>query len=366
MSIKNKKKSGYSRFLRIPILFFVCLLIGILDIGSALAADLSAYQAEMPVTSYSATDWQKTIMPALNQVLVNVSGDKHITQNERIRKAITNPSVLVQSYHYVEHADPKSLAVQIQFSPKAVDKIIQKSGHLTVDSSKAVPSEENDKETVLAGKNVVPQKNIQTSSADISEATQSINLVVAGIMQLQDYTELVDYLRHIVGVNDVNSQQTKGDRVLLILKINISQSTLVQILDHDGKLVKAPIPNANNPAVASLLSYRWANNQLLATPTNPINPTDAGLPALSETQPAASASPQYSDSKSSDNHLSTESSGDQMLVPGDSKKAPILEGAPTKSSNVNAASTAKTAVGQAQTFGASNADSFSSDSNARP
>ncbi len=365
MAILDKKKSGHSCFLRITLFFLFSCLISILSVEPAIAVNSSAYQAEVPVASYSATDWQKATIPALNQVLVKLSGDNRITQKENIRKAIINPSVFVQSYHYIEHTNPKSLAVQIQFSPKAVDKLIQKAGDSTITLPASASSEQVEKR-VSDEKNMALQQHIQASEPSASPVFQSVNLVVSGMLQLQDYTAMVDYLRHIVGVIDVNSQQTKGDRVLLVLKISIPQSTFVQILDHDGKLVKAPIQNTNNPAIAALLSYRWLSDHPAESLANTVNHTDkVSVSAPPAVQPVDSA-PQDPEIRSPQS-VSVKSSGDQLLVPGDATKAPIVEGMPTTPNIANPADAADNApVSQAQTFGVSNADSFLSDDSVPP
>lgn len=105
-------------------------LLLVLSCSASAAVVGTLYQGEVPVASYSQADWQKALTPALWQVLAKVTGNPKIAQTEAVRKAIGRPDALVQSYNYttLDQAGKTVPTLQVRFSPKAVDAVLQKAG----------------------------------------------------------------------------------------------------------------------------------------------------------------------------------------------------------------------------------------------
>jgi hypothetical protein len=241
---------------------------------AAVAATL--YQAEVPVASYSPEDFQKALGPALKQTLVKVTGNSNIAQDPTVRKALSKANGMVQTFNYVTGEGQKSLMLQVHFSSQAIDDLLKNANPTT----HATTSAAADKTTAA-----------QTTTADI----QSINMVVSGVKGLPDFTALLAYLRQLAGVVDVNNKQTRGDRVLLVLKLNQGMDALAELISHDNKLIKESANGGANPA-AKVLRYRWvATPAALATAPAPVEqPAAAPIaasPSLTQAQPMTTPPP---------------------------------------------------------------------------
>lgn len=290
-----RKKSGQRFCLW---LFSLCFLLPIYG-----AVDSSLYQGEVPVASYLPADRQKAVIAALQQVLTNVTGNSNIMQDPAVRQVTAKPNTSVQSYNYVASVGEKPLMLQVHFSPKVIDRLLQNT-HQPNAATTNTPVTTN-----------LPSTSLASSEQDTT--LQSVNMVVSGVANLQNYTAVLDYLRHLDGVADVNSKQTKGDRILLVLKISKTADDLEQTIAHEQKLIQGS--NVNG----SVLMYRWVGGPSVVAPT-----VVAG-----GSEPSAESA--------------TASSVQQTLSFG---AAPIVEGVPTASMGSNTASTDDNT--QAQSFAA--------------
>lgn len=86
------------------------------------------YQGEVPVASHSASDWQKALSPALQQVLIKVSGNASVKQNPVITKALSRAEGFVQSYNYADASSGKSMTLQVRFTPKLINELLTQAG----------------------------------------------------------------------------------------------------------------------------------------------------------------------------------------------------------------------------------------------
>jgi hypothetical protein len=94
--------------------------------GSAFAVVVSTlYQAEVPVASHAPADWQKALAPALQQVLIKVTGNANVGQIGLVRNALAKAEGYVQSYNYASADNGRMMTVQVRFSPKAVNDLLQ-------------------------------------------------------------------------------------------------------------------------------------------------------------------------------------------------------------------------------------------------
>jgi len=107
----------------------ISLLFCLLAIPTTFAVTISTlYQGELPVASHSSADWKKAVTPALEQVLIKVSGNPKIAQIDAIKRGMSKAADMVQSYNYVlpdANTGQKVLTMQVRFSPKLVNDLLQ-------------------------------------------------------------------------------------------------------------------------------------------------------------------------------------------------------------------------------------------------
>ncbi len=239
--------------------FFGALLFFLSVLSSAqTAVDIFPYQGEVPVASYSPEDWKKAVAPALQQVLVKVSGNPNIAQVAAIRSAMPKAGSMVQTFAYA-HGTSKELVLHIRFSSKAIDALLQNAGHdnvVTGDDESNVPID-----SAVEANNAAVDEALRLENTVPSENTaqpSTINLIVSGVNGLKDYAALLDYVHHLSGVIEADSKQTQGDRVLLVIKTNQTLDDLVEVIANENKLVSQPIAGiAGIDPAAKVLSYRW-------------------------------------------------------------------------------------------------------------
>ena len=221
------------------------------------AVDISAYQADVPVTSYSESDLKKALSSALEQVLVHVSASGQVTKNPAVVKAVSNPSLLVQMYHYLPGATDADLKLQVQFYQKAIDQLLQTSA----ESAASKESSEEDSKAV-----------VEAASAEV----YAITMIIIDIKTLNDYTSVLNYLRHVEGVKSVENQQTRGNRILLVLNSTQSAEALNQTIVAQSQLVKTTVQGVLDPAI---LVYRWVGKASVASvvETAPVDKQVAGV-----------------------------------------------------------------------------------------
>lgn len=244
-----------------------------MSISSLVYADTSAelYQVELPVASTSLADWQKALAPALQQVLVKISGNPQIINNPAIRGAMAKPDALVQSFNYVSSntAGQNSQLLRVRFSPQGIDNLLQSANQsLTPATTTALTP---------AAAGTQPPKP-QTASV------QLVNMQISGVNGLQDYTDVYNYLRHLDGVMDVDTTQMNGDQMAIVVKINTSADALAQQIAAAGKLV--PQTNASSSAQGSF-NYRWTAGVGPAVTAAPITT----VPSINSTAPSAPTVP---------------------------------------------------------------------------
>ncbi len=312
--------------------FFLALLLFSGFLSSAYAVDLLPYQGEAPVASYSPEDWQKAIAPALQQVLVKVSGNPNIAQVAAIRKAMSKASSMVQTFAYAHSMDgggKEALMLRVRFSSKMVDALLQDANQSVV-AGETVPS------------SPVPQADVGNTTAAVAagspvqDATlRTINMVVSGVSSLKDYATLLSYVRALRGVVDVSSKQAKGDRVLLVVTANSTMDDLAQVVANDNKLIRQSVENAN--AAALVLSYRWVADGAVSTVSGGEDVSTQAAQPFAQSGSIAPPAP-------------------QQLVPGVADSAPVVEGVPFTGSSDVASNKVSDAAGEVQSFAAPPAD----------
>lgn len=102
---------------------FVFLLI---CLSAQAAEEIAVYSADVPVASQSKPDFQKALPTAMQQVLVNVSGQAALPKLETLNNAMKNPEPWVQQYRYV--ADANGYTLHVQFDPAGINRLLQQAG----------------------------------------------------------------------------------------------------------------------------------------------------------------------------------------------------------------------------------------------
>ena len=352
--------------------------------GTLVALPSSLYQGQVPVASHAPADWDKAVAPALAQVLIKISGNRNITDIDVIKQGLTKADGYVQSYNYVTGTAPAALSLQIRFSPKAVNNLLQNANQGQAPQSPQVPTSEHHSLTLvwLAVQDAQGQPQLLTDAKDatvagvqqqadksglsllwpagdledisslsanqvwqldqgavqqashryqadnillgkiqkqpdgswqgdwvminnqgnVSWQTQGnntgqaavavlaklggslkdvsavtpgvvsgqVDLTVLGINGLNDYAALVNYLRSLASVANVDTRQMGGNSITLSVALRASQSALVNEISQGDKLTAA---NSQNPA---MLTYHWAG----ADNTRGLSPVSSAAPAI--------------------------------------------------------------------------------------
>lgn len=88
----------------------------------------SLYKTEVEVDSQGQDDRQKALARALEQVLVNVTGETRALANDRLQKGIRSPEAYVKGYSYRREAAPAALYLQVTFDEGAVNRLLRDAG----------------------------------------------------------------------------------------------------------------------------------------------------------------------------------------------------------------------------------------------
>lgn len=91
------------------------------------------FAATVPVENYTEQQRNTALKTALEQVLVKVSGNTHVTTVSQIQNALTNKNIAkqVQGYNYIEprETDPQpQLQLHITFNENAIKNVLKNSG----------------------------------------------------------------------------------------------------------------------------------------------------------------------------------------------------------------------------------------------
>lgn len=273
-------------------MFFLCFL------SPAYAVTEEAlYQTEVSVPSYTAKEREKAFMSALQQVFVQITKNPQIVQAPPVRTALSKASTMVRTFSYTTRpnsAGSQNTFLQIHFLSKAVNTVLQEAGASYAaeksageDADIALTEEKTGNATEEKAPNLVENTPTEGSTStamstkeiSIQPASQVVNLVVSGIVGLKDYTALMEYVRHLKGVVEVNSKQTRGDRILLLVTLQGSMADISQQIEIEGKCTKEPIAGVT---ASTLLSCRWVADSAPTIPTA-AEPALPSLPLEEET-----------------------------------------------------------------------------------
>lgn len=209
------------------------------------AGDSSLYLGQVAVAGQTPDDWQRAVTPAFKQVLTRVSNNSKIDQNPLIREALAKAGNYVQSYNYVSNDTGKAMSIQIRFSQKAVDRLLQQLNPVTAEEVSPVPKVENNPPLVA------------TPAPQVAHKLEVIQLQINGIHGLDDYAALLEYLRKLNTVAAVNTKQMNDDNVILSLDVKSTRDELMKEIAGSQQLATPMI--ANNS-----VNYQW-----MGTPVGP-------------------------------------------------------------------------------------------------
>jgi hypothetical protein len=232
--------------MQLRIIIYILLFSFTVFWGQSFAAgDSSLYLGQVAVAGQTPDDWQRAVTPAFKQVLIRVSNNPKIDQNPVIRAALPKAGNYVQSYNYVSNDTGKATSIQIRFSQKAVDRLLQQLNPVTAVDVAPVPKVE--KNPTLAA---VP-------APQVAHKLEVIQLQINGIHGLDDYASLLEYLRKLNTVAAVNTKQMNENNVVLSLDVKSTRDELMKEIAASQQLASPMI--ANNS-----INYQW-----MGTPVGP-------------------------------------------------------------------------------------------------
>jgi hypothetical protein len=187
------------------------------------------YQVQISVKDRSNDALQQALPQALEQVLVKITGDPKVASAESVHSQLAEAQDYVERYEYLPEpgsASQQKWILQVQFSQKSVGELLQKNG--------------------------APQ--------DVS-SEEPISLHVYGINGLNDFSEVVSYVRALNSVTSVEATTVDSDDVILTVKTTGGSAKLktaiAETKDQRLKLIEADI---KSPSVEpGLLTYKWTS-----------------------------------------------------------------------------------------------------------
>lgn len=174
---------------------------------------LPQYTIELKVASDELSARKQAFSDVLKQLLIRNTNNPEIINQGSIKTAIANPEKYIQQYTYINQ---KSLFIQVRFVPKSVAELLG------------------------------------------SQHSKSIIIKVYNISGLEQYNELITYLKTFEQISKIDSLNVSASMVELKLSISGDQENLLKILGSQGKLIKDDDIN---------LEYKWltATNEQIQT-----------------------------------------------------------------------------------------------------
>ena len=167
---------------------------------------------EVEVTSDEPNIRKQAFSNALKQLVIRNTGNPQIITQEPIKIAIVDAEKYVQRYTYINQ---KGLFLQVRFIPKSVSELLR------------------------------------------SEQSESITIKVHNVSGLEQYNELISYLKTFEQIIKIDSPNISPSMVELKLSISGDQKNLLEMIGSQGKLIKN---NSNS-------EYKWltATNEQIQT-----------------------------------------------------------------------------------------------------
>ena len=108
---------------------------------------------------------------------------------------------------------------------------------------------------------------------------QTVTMKVDGIHGLDDYASLLNYLRSLSSVAEVDTEQMNDDNLVLDLKVNGTPDMLIKDLSVGGKLT----PEGDAIDHGSVMNYHWTGTAVPSTATPSITSTPSTVSPMPAT-----------------------------------------------------------------------------------
>ena len=116
------------------------------------------------------------------------------------------------------------------------------------------------------------------ASAGQSVSSTWVEIKVSGIYSLDDYADVIKYLRRLRSIESVNAAKMREDSVIVKVQVNGGREALIRELNGDPKLIPDLYGTNNN--ASSLLLYHWDASKYPAQPVEHYeNPEVQSFPA---------------------------------------------------------------------------------------
>lgn len=188
--------------------------------------DVDLYQVQLSVKNRSSEVLQAALPQALEQVLMKITGDPKIGSATTVHDHLAEAQNYVERYEYLpgqsEDGQQKFVLV-VKFSSKSLDELLEKN---------------------------TPTKGTADSGP--------VSLHIYGINGLNDFSEVVNYVRALSSVTSVEATTVDSDDVILTVKTTGGTEKLIKAIteakDHRLKSIEA---DNSADKHEGLLTYRW-------------------------------------------------------------------------------------------------------------
>lgn len=188
------------------------------------------FQTDIIVKDRSNEVLQKALQLALEQVLVKASGDPEVAGQATVHDQLGSAQNFVERYEYLQDPNDPShqkLILHVKFSPKSVREILG-------------------------------QKNsVQEGASD-----EGWTVHVYGIKGLNDFSDVVDYVRGLSSVVSVEASTVDSDDVILTVKSTAGIEALKKAIAaaNDHRLQSYESDKKSQDSSSAMLTYRWVSS----------------------------------------------------------------------------------------------------------
>ena len=189
-------------------------------------------QATVAVTDRSAAALQLALQSAFSQVMTKMSNNPSVMSIPAVQTASANLTPWVQSYAYVEQLNPNNshasptLMLQVVFNQTGLMQLLKTTMSTTAQSQQSMPSQ------------------------------STVMMLVAGIRNIADYTQVMHTLRDKSDVMQVSVSGMQSDHVLLRIKLVGDSTDFQKVLASDSRFKAAA-----DGMQSTQLEYYWMGNQ---------------------------------------------------------------------------------------------------------
>lgn len=207
--------------------FLAAAMVMVTHSGVLAGSVTDDYQIELVVQDRTQEVLQAALPQALELVLVKISGDPQVTSVAALHDQLVEAKKYVERYEYLpDPADPghQKLILQVKFSSKSVRELLHKTG-----------------------------------STQEAASPETISVHVYGINDLNDFSEVVKYVRELNAVSSVEASTVDADDVILTVKSSAGLESLKTAIANasDHRLQPMESNNKSDDAEPELLTYRW-------------------------------------------------------------------------------------------------------------